>query len=39
MAPVVGQPVRRLIAVPDQLGVHVKKDGCLKLTSVHILMI
>jgi hypothetical protein len=38
MAPVVCDPVRRMIAVSDQLGVHVKKDRCLKLTRAHILV-
>jgi len=28
-----------MIAVSDQLGVHVKKDGCFQLTSMHILVV
>ena len=39
MSPVVCYPVRRMIAVSDQFWVRVKKDGCLKLTGVHILVV
>ena len=39
MAPVVCYTVRRMIAVSDQFGAHVKKDRRLKLTSMHILVI
>ena len=39
MPPVIRCPVRRLIAVSDQLGIHVKKDRCLKLASVHVLVV
>lgn len=36
VAPVVYDPVRRLVAVPDQFGVGVKKDGRLDFACVHI---
>ena len=39
MPPVVCYPVRRLVAVSDQPGDHVQKNGCLKLTGMHILVV
>jgi hypothetical protein len=38
MAPLVGYPVRRLVTVPDQLGMGVEQDGRLDLAGVHVLV-